>query len=238
MEKINFYEEILKLEPESRLFYRLAQIHVSEKNYKEAISVLRRGIAAHPSHFEAKLLLISTLAICGDQPEELSKEVQALFLGMQKDAALWTILSDVATRQDENLALALRFLALALQKQKIDWNQVLAAGLKMALVPESSQEPASPGARQKQPSARPHIRTRTMADLLLQQNDPRQAREIYQELLQQTDDELEKSELSFILKKTACMEDNKPPKAKEEQHSLIEALSALADHFNSRTKKA
>ncbi len=239
-EKIRFYEEILRLEPESRLFYTLAKLYVSEQRYTEAIHLLRRGIEAHPSHFEAKLLLISTLASCGDRPGELAAEVQSVFQIIQKNASLWIIFSDVIAEHDPKLSLALRLLTLALQERSVDWNQVLETGLKMTLttdnIPQHNSKPLYPS--EPQP-AKTSVRTRTMADLLLQQNDPQQARKIYQELLQETDNELEKSELNFLLDKTVPPEEKQKNETKEKNKdklSLINTLSALADRFESKTQ--
>lgn len=242
-EKIHFYEEILRLEPESRLFYSLAKLYVSEQRYTEAIHLLRRGIEAHPSHFEAKLLLISTLASCGDRPGELAAEVQSVFQFIQKNASLWIIFSDVIAEHDPKLSLALRFLTLALQERSVDWNQVLETGLKMTLstgnMPHHNSKPLLPP--EPQPLKTTNIRTRTMADLLLQQNDPYQARKIYQELLQETDNELEKSELNFMLGKTVTPEEKQKNETKDKNKekdklNLINTLSALADRFESKVQ--
>ncbi len=239
-EKIHFYEEILRLEPESRLFYSLAKLYVSEQRYTEAIHLLRRGIEAHPSHFEAKLLLISTLASCGDRQGELAAEVQSVFQIIQKNISLWIIFSDVISEHDPKLSLALRLLTLALQERSVDWNQVLETGLKMTLatsnMPQHDSKPFLPP--EPQP-IKTNVRTRTMADLLLQQNDPYQARKIYQELLQTTDNELEKSELNFMLNKTITPEEkqkNETKNKEKDELSLINTLSALADRFESKAQ--
>lgn len=61
-ERIAFFEDVLRLEPNSKLFFPLAQAYMQDHRPQEALAVLRKGLAFHPEHLEARLLLIDCLS--------------------------------------------------------------------------------------------------------------------------------------------------------------------------------
>ena len=61
MEKIEWYQEVLEIEPSSKVFFPLAKLLLGNKQTQEAIAVLRQGLDRHPEFFEARLMLIDLL---------------------------------------------------------------------------------------------------------------------------------------------------------------------------------
>ena len=54
-DRIKFYEEILKEDPSSKLFFPLARLYFDKKEEEKCISLLKAGIEKHPDHLEARL---------------------------------------------------------------------------------------------------------------------------------------------------------------------------------------
>lgn len=70
--KLEWYKEVVSLEPNSKLFLPLARLLAelgTEDNnadlMNEAFEVLRRGLDIQPDFMEARLFLIELLNICG-----------------------------------------------------------------------------------------------------------------------------------------------------------------------------
>ncbi|MDR2668671.1 MAG: tetratricopeptide repeat-containing protein, partial [Desulfovibrio sp.] len=76
-QKIEWYKEVLELEPGSKVFFPLAKLLAADKQIGEAASVLRQGLLRHPDHVEARLLLVELLYRQGAD-EELSAQTDAL----------------------------------------------------------------------------------------------------------------------------------------------------------------
>ena len=51
--KIEWYREVLELEPGSKVFFPLARLLGQSGETQEAIRVLRMGLARHPEYIEA-----------------------------------------------------------------------------------------------------------------------------------------------------------------------------------------
>lgn len=144
-QKIEWYKEVLELEPSSRVFFPLAkQLHASSQ-ILEAIAVLQRGLSFHPSHLEAKLLLIELLAQA-DQQEALTNELTDLSDLFCRYPFFWSTWSSYLARNPvmQDASLALRFFAAALSGQKITWASVIDQGLAISLDDVSLLENISP----------------------------------------------------------------------------------------------
>ena len=76
-EKIDWYREVLELEPNSKVFLPLARLHLQIGQEDEAIAVLEHGLARHPEHLEARLLLVELLYRTGRQ-EACTRQVSEL----------------------------------------------------------------------------------------------------------------------------------------------------------------
>ena len=75
MEKIEWYQEVLKLDPDSKVFFPLAKLLRDSQQPDKAIEVLRAGLQHSSVFLEARLLLIQILfeqSRAGECSEELS----------------------------------------------------------------------------------------------------------------------------------------------------------------------
>ena len=75
MEKIEWYQEVLKLDPDSKVFFPLAKLLRDSQQPDKAIEVLRAGLQHSSVFFEARLLLIQILfeqSRAGECSDELS----------------------------------------------------------------------------------------------------------------------------------------------------------------------
>jgi hypothetical protein len=129
-EKITCFEELLSLDPLSTLFFPLAQAYVQEERLGDAVNVLRRGLAVHPKHLEARLLLIQCLA---DQRQDavMKPEVENIVASLSACSAFW----DAWARQSKekgrhDLALTLQLLTLLLDGRFVSWGDILEQGLR------------------------------------------------------------------------------------------------------------
>ena len=77
MDKIEWYREVLELEPSSKLFFPLARLLVEDGQPEAALETLRRGLERHPEFLEARLFYIEQLYHHG-QPEACVAEVTEL----------------------------------------------------------------------------------------------------------------------------------------------------------------
>ena len=63
--KIEWYQEVLALEPGSRIFFPLAKLFVEFGQFEDAERTLRQGLDRHPDSMEARLLLVQAFASLG-----------------------------------------------------------------------------------------------------------------------------------------------------------------------------
>lgn len=87
-EKIEWYKEVLELEPNSKVFLPLARLYLQIGQTEEAIAVLEHGLTRHPEHLEARLLLVELLHRTGQQ-EECSRQVSELSRLFSTYAHFW-----------------------------------------------------------------------------------------------------------------------------------------------------
>ena len=64
-EKIEWYKEVLDLEPNSKIFFPLAKMLEKEGELEEARRVLAEGVSRHEEFLEARLFYISVLSRLG-----------------------------------------------------------------------------------------------------------------------------------------------------------------------------
>ncbi len=90
MEKIEWYQEVLKLDPDSKVFFPLAKLLRDSQQPDKAIEVLRAGLQHSSVFLEARLLLIQILfeqSRAGECSEELSTVTGLL----ERYPAFWDI---------------------------------------------------------------------------------------------------------------------------------------------------
>lgn len=233
LEKIKLYQEVLKIEPNSRVFFALAELLADADQIEEAVKVLRHGLEANPDHLQARFLLIELLGRLG-----LEDEAIKAFSGLNKILSqyphFWRIWAKQSRDESSDMYTALSFLAGRLDGTGMTWGRLLELGIDAAtsgLSPSRSgavtsdfAEPKpvedkgkkTPASEKNLPAAKPQkleispsdnsddekealskeprkanknsakdasIRTKTMADLLIQQDDFEGALNIYEELL-------------------------------------------------------
>ena len=137
-QKIEWYREVLEIEPNSKIFFPLARMLVKDDCADEAISVLRKGIGRHPDHIEARLFLVELL-YTANRPLELQQEIETLNVLFKAYPGFWwawgeRLFSDPNTK---DAGLAAIFLATFLRNSSVSWSGVIEHGLKGLLVGEN-----------------------------------------------------------------------------------------------------
>ncbi len=130
-QKIEWYREVLELEPGSQVFFPLAKLLAKDERPEEAAEVLRLGLSRRPDHVEARLLLVELLSHLGDTGG-LDAEMARLENLLSAYPAFWQAWSGrLARRPDmQDAALAGRFLSLSLQGKPVSWAEVIEEGLR------------------------------------------------------------------------------------------------------------
>ena len=107
MEKIEWYQEVLKLDPDSKVFFPLAKLLRDSQQPDKAIEVLRAGLQHSSVFLEARLLLIQILfeqSRAGECSEELSTVTGLL----ERYPAFWEVWAESVSEKNRDLALAIR----------------------------------------------------------------------------------------------------------------------------------
>ena len=147
--KIDWYKEVLELEPGSKVFFPLARLLAEHGQGQDALSTLRLGLERHPEFIEARLYLIELLYKSG-QAAHCEPQIDHLTHLFSKYPGFWeawgACASDTGDKRD--LSLALRFLAVLFQHPGVNLVEVLEKGLHtFAATPETislTSEPESP----------------------------------------------------------------------------------------------
>ncbi|TVQ97159.1 MAG: hypothetical protein EA399_14270 [Desulfovibrionales bacterium] len=137
-EKIAWLEEVLRLEPNSKLFFSLAQAYLREHRAPDAVATLRKGLAFHPEHLEARLLLIDCLSHPDisvpeeqERPQGPSPELASLIASLSSHPGFWRKWADTCRDQGRaDLAVTLDLLAVQINDGPISWGSLLEEGLR------------------------------------------------------------------------------------------------------------
>jgi len=221
MTKINWFKEVLELEPGSKVFFPLARLYFEDENHAEAMATLRQGLSRNPDHIEARFLLVEILSRLG-RADEAAQEVRTITAMLSRYPAFWKVWAENAAPASKDSAMALSFLAASFQGAALSWSQVIEKGLDALFRGNGAPRGAVPGAEaaeaaeaedtqpQRRRKAAPArraaseadatIRTRTMADLLADQGDFQGALDIYTELADKAADH-EAAELEALIEK-------------------------------------
>lgn len=132
--KIKWYQEVLELEPSSKVFFPLAKLFADAGQHAEAVATLRQGLERHPEHFEARMLLIDCLGSLG-VADSLEQEISRIGGVLSKYPSFWkNWASTVASQPDgTDAALALSFLSATFDETSISWSTVIEQGLRSVL---------------------------------------------------------------------------------------------------------
>ncbi len=215
--KIEWYQEVLALEPGSRIFFPLAKLFVEFGQFEDAVRTLRQGLDRHPDATEARLLLIQLLTRL-ERYDEAQEQLTIVIKPLERYPAFWSLWAHRAAEQDRDFSVFLMLVASHFTDKPVKWTDVVIEGLhslterligplkagarkareQVAAAPASAPaEPPSGEGRYEGPAPDAgSFRTRTMADLLASQGDFGGALGIYRELWGRALDEQEKAELS------------------------------------------
>ncbi|WP_052813323.1 tetratricopeptide repeat protein [Desulfonatronum thioautotrophicum] len=137
-EKIAWLEEVLRLEPNSKLFFSLAQAYLREQRALDAVATLRKGLAFHPEHLEARLLLIDCLShpeisVAEEQESRQGPppELVSLIASLSSHPRFWRTWADTCREQGRaDLAVTLDLLAIQVSDGPVSWGSLLEEGLR------------------------------------------------------------------------------------------------------------
>lgn len=218
--KIEWYQEVLALEPGSRIFFPLAKLFVEFGQLEDAEKTLRQGLDRHPDSMEARLLLIQVLTRL-ERLDEAQEQLQAVIKPLERYPAFWSLWAHQTSDKDRDFAVFLMLVASHFTDRPVKWTDVVIEGLnsltdrligplkanarkarEQERIPASTAAPAPPvcdGVDTPYEGPAPDAgsyRTRTMAELLASQGDFGGALGIYRELWGRALDECEKTDLS------------------------------------------
>lgn len=150
-DKIEWYKEVLEIEPCSRVFFPLARLLSENGRKSEAVSVLRRGLEKHPEFFEARLMLIDLVQQAGDT-QQIVTEVSALGENLCTYPGFWEAWALHAEQANGNrsLVFALRFLAAHLKNKDLSLIDILERGVNSILAGDGSVRPQTAFAKEKE----------------------------------------------------------------------------------------
>jgi tetratricopeptide (TPR) repeat protein len=245
--KIEWYQEVLALEPGSRIFFPLAKLFVEFGQLEDAAKTLRQGLDRHPDAVEARLLLIQVLTKL-ERLEEAQGQLSAVVKPLERYPAFWSLWAQQKAEHDRDFAVFLMLVASHFTGKPVKWTDVVIEGLHSlsdrligplqghARKPKPQASPAYPVPPLDEVRPEPPVgesayegpapdsgsfRTRTMAELLASQGDYTGALGIYRDLWGRAKDEREKTDLSSRIR---TLEDGlaKSPEAAAPRHESLD----------------
>ncbi|WP_027722748.1 tetratricopeptide repeat protein [Maridesulfovibrio zosterae] len=141
--KIEWYQEVLALEPSSKVFFPLARLFVEMGSHEKAITTLRMGLDRHPDYLEARLLLVETLTKL-ERDSEAKAAVAPLTRLFSSYPSFWKMWGDSVSDGNSDVAGAMAFLFSALHGSPMSWSDVMAEGIRQltGISPSEKSAPA------------------------------------------------------------------------------------------------
>ncbi len=129
-EKIEWYKEVLELEPNSKVFFPLARLLADARRIDEAVEILEQGLARPEEFLEARLYLIELLH-SANKLEACEKQVGRLTKMFSTYAGFWQAWAACinAAGDAPDTAAVLRFLALNFSRGPVSLHDVINQGL-------------------------------------------------------------------------------------------------------------
>ncbi len=151
-DRIEFYEQLLEIEPCSKLFFTLARLYFDHNDLEKARKILESGLEKHPEHIQAKLLLASVMERAGDlsAARGIYREI---FDRIFNYPELWAGLAAGFREEGRSEpALAAAFLSSWIADPSLTWSRVFQNGLDSLKGPDTSSVSAdNPVHAQPQP---------------------------------------------------------------------------------------
>lgn len=145
-EKIDWYQEVLELEPGSKVFFPLAKLLAETGRFDEAVSTLSHGLDRHPEFFEARLYLVDLLYNAGHL-EDLRPHIEKLAPLLSRYAGFWQAWSAMPPENLGDGSVALAFLAHVFKQGPINLGEALTRGLlALQSTPQPAPQPVAPAA--------------------------------------------------------------------------------------------
>ncbi len=130
-EKLSWYQEVLRIEPGSKIFLSYARLLAESGDNAEAVRVLRAGLENHAEYTEARLFLIHLLHQQGDKVA-CGAEVARLAGMFREYPAFWDAWSHFTAGEGErrDLSLSLGMLGAMFRDKSVTLADVLSSGLR------------------------------------------------------------------------------------------------------------
>lgn len=129
--KIEWYKEILELDPSSKVFFPLAKLLADAGQVKEALELLREGGERHPDLLEARFF---SLELCARLGDDTGVAEEAGYIGsiLTRYPLFWKAWAENLSRRPEtrDAALALDFVSVHFQGNPVGWGEVIQRGLE------------------------------------------------------------------------------------------------------------
>ena len=143
-EKALWYQEVLSLDPNSRIFLPYARLLSKLGRQAEAMDVLKTGLSRHPEFLEAKLFLIELLYASGREAEA-GFEADTIIDLLSQSPSFWRIWSRRPGLKAD-LAAMLVFFSASMQKNGHSLADVFEAGIAALSqeAPQACEEQCAP----------------------------------------------------------------------------------------------
>lgn len=263
-QKIEWFQEVLSLEPGSRVFFPLAKLFVQVGEVENAAKTLKSGLDRHPEYLEARMLLVQVLADLGRSDEAL-EQTNRVVEALEGYSSFWRLWAQGQSHDNRDFAVFLMLVASWMQGRPVHWTDIMLEGVNslsarlVGPLPEPAPQPKQTeiseqavtfnnGGVRKLESVGGSLRTKTMADLLAAQGDYQGALDIYRELWDRASgvdrDELagriHEMEAGIAERQSAPLAEPAPDEDVFSQHAknrLISALETLAARFEARVRR-
>ncbi len=145
-EKIDWYQEVIDLEPSSKLFFPLAKM-LAGSDIPRAVDTLQRGLEKHPEFIEARFYFIELLhknKETEDYAARLKTQLSMLSPMLMRYAGFWqawgnSILDESQDLSSDDRGLAVAFMAAMFEDESISLTDIFSAGLRTVLGKEANQ---------------------------------------------------------------------------------------------------
>ncbi len=142
-ERLKWYQEVLSLDPDSRIFLPYARLVAGTGRSGTAIDILKKGLAKHPEFLEARLELLDLLE-GGGQRSAAMAEAAELIGQLSAHPSFWEIWSRMPGVRTDMSAMLI-FFASCMKSEGYTLADVFSAGLRSLRGSEAPSAPAGDG---------------------------------------------------------------------------------------------